>query len=654
MLKNIRILTKISLILGLLIVVSLAVATVSYTSSSTQSDSARWTDHTYVVINKINMMMAAMVDQETGMRAYLLAGDKKFLEPQIAGAKAFKENWDALKQLTSDNPVQQKRLDSIAALAQTWNEKVVLAEMKLMENPATWEQARQIEISGAGKTSMDGIRGLVKEMVDAEASLLGVRKTSAENAASLSTTTSIVGGIAMIATAGLGLIFLNGGLVRPLRGINDSMLELAKGRNDIDIPGRGRKDEIGEMAASVEVFRQTAIQKVESDRVANETRQTTEAERARVAEMDRKRAEEMSVATSGLAEGLKQLSQGDLTFQLQQPFAPDFEGLRNDFNTAVGHLRETLLHVFNATGTIDSGARELSSSANDLSKRTEQQAASLEETAAALDQITTNVANSSKRTEEARSVALEANRSARQSGEVVSQAVTAMQRIEQSSSQISNIIGVIDEIAFQTNLLALNAGVEAARAGEAGKGFAVVAQEVRELAQRSAQAAKEIKDLIRNSAQEVEGGVRLVTATGDALKVIEGHVVSINAQLDAIATSAREQSVGLSEVNTAVNQMDQVTQQNAAMVEEATAASAGLASESDKLRHLISQFRFEAGGRPAAAHAAPSSSASPARGPAAATASAKPQASPARRMMNKVAKAMGGGGGAAAESWEEF
>jgi len=170
-----------------------------------------------------------------------------------------------------------------------------------------------------------------------------------------------------------------------------------------------------------------------------------------------------------------------------------------------------------------------------------------------------------------------------------------MRRIEESSSQISNIIGVIDEIAFQTNLLALNAGVEAARAGDAGKGFAVVAQEVRELAQRSAKAAKEIKELIRNSSVEVEGGVKLVRATGDALKTIETYVVTINQHMDAIATSAREQSVGLAEVNTAVNQMDQVTQQNAAMVEETNAASATLANEASRLRDLIAQFVLDAG-----------------------------------------------------------
>ena len=219
-----------------------------------------------------------------------------------------------------------------------------------------------------------------------------------------------------------------------------------------------------------------------------------------------------------------------------------------------------------------------------------------------------------------------------------------MQRIEQSSNQISSIIGVIDEIAFQTNLLALNAGVEAARAGEAGKGFAVVAQEVRELAQRSAQAAKEIKELIRNSVDEVSTGVKLVEETGQALKVIEEQVVSINTQLDAISTSAKEQSIGLAEVNTAVNQMDQVTQQNAAMVEESTAASASLANEVQRLREIISDFRVGAEAR-----------VEPAR-PTPARAEHKPVASPARRMLAKVAGAVGlsSGAAAAAENWEEF
>nr|WP_285229889.1 methyl-accepting chemotaxis protein [Neorhizobium galegae] len=297
-------------------------------------------------------------------------------------------------------------------------------------------------------------------------------------------------------------------------------------------------------------------------------------------------------ATKGLATGLGQLAQGDLTVQISETFDRDFEGLRRDFNGAATQLCQTFAKVSGVAVGIDSGSSEIAHSANDLARRTEQQAAALEQTAAALDEITANVASASKRAEEARSVAVDANAGAATSGEIVNQAVQAMSRIEQSSDQISSIIGVIDEIAFQTNLLALNAGVEAARAGEAGKGFAVVAQEVRELEQRSAQAAKEIKALIQTSTGDVARGVELVSKTGEALKKIGGLIVSMNQHVDAIAMSAREQSLGLAEINTAVNSLDHTTQQNAAMVEETSAASASLANESTTLRQLLSQFRI--------------------------------------------------------------
>ncbi|WP_425348826.1 methyl-accepting chemotaxis protein [Pararhizobium antarcticum] len=401
----------------------------------------------------------------------------------------------------------------------------------------------------------------------------------------------------------IAVTFAVRGIARPIQGITGSMTRLAEGDADTAVPYAGRRDEIGEMAGAVEVFRQSALENRRLEADGKEQRALAKAEKVRVAQEAEAAAQaRLLQATSGLASGLKRLAAGDLSFQLNEPFAPDFEALRHDLNTAVAQLGQTLLAVTHSAGSIDNGSREISSSSDDLSKRTEQQAASLEETAAALDQITVNVSNSSKRAEEARNVAIQANASAAESGTVVANAVDAMQKIEQSSSQISSIIGVIDEIAFQTNLLALNAGVEAARAGDAGKGFAVVAQEVRELAQRSAKAAKEIKDLIRNSSNEVEGGVRLVRATGEALKTIEQYVITINQHMDAIATSSREQSVGLAEVNTAVNQMDQVTQQNAAMVEETNAASATLAMESSRLRELIAAFQLTGGTQQSSGH----------------------------------------------------
>ena len=297
-------------------------------------------------------------------------------------------------------------------------------------------------------------------------------------------------------------------------------------------------------------------------------------------------------AISELAGALRSLSEGDLTKMLERPFVPSMEQLRHDFNATIEKLSETLTTVGHNASAIAAGSRELGDSAEAFSRRTEQQAASVEETAAALEEITTTVADSSQRAEEAGRLVAETKRGAEESGTVVRNAVAAMDQIEKSSREITNIIGVIDDIAFQTNLLALNAGVEAARAGEAGKGFAVVAQEVRELAQRSASAAKEIKALIMTSSQHVKNGVGLVGQTGKALEEIVTQVADINTNVAAIVKASKEQTIGLREINSAINSLDQTTQQNAAMVEESTAASLRLANEADTLHTLLAQFRL--------------------------------------------------------------
>nr|WP_176704836.1 PAS domain-containing methyl-accepting chemotaxis protein [Agrobacterium fabrum]ASK42666.1 chemotaxis protein [Agrobacterium fabrum str. C58] len=298
-----------------------------------------------------------------------------------------------------------------------------------------------------------------------------------------------------------------------------------------------------------------------------------------------------------LAQCLNDLAEGDLAQSIDKPFIPSLERLRTDFNAASEKLKRAMTLVSENAGAISSGSNEIRSAADDLAKRTEQQAASIEETAAALEEITTAVNDSSRRADEAGKIVARAREHAEHSGEVVRDAIGAMDQIEKSSREISNIIGVIDEIAFQTNLLALNAGVEAARAGEAGKGFAVVAQEVRELAQRSAKAAKEIKTLITSSGSQVQSGVSLVTKAGSALQEIATQVHDINTNVVAIVEAAREQSNALGEINKAVNSVDQGTQQNAAMVEEQTAASHSLAREAAALFELLEHFRFDDSGR---------------------------------------------------------
>ncbi|MBM0205716.1 hypothetical protein JNW90_23910 [Micromonospora sp. STR1s_5] len=355
------------------------------------------------------------------------------------------------------------------------------------------------------------------------------------------------------------------------------------------------------------MFKRGGLDRVRMEHDAEEQRGLTEEERARNEKARAVSAKEQALVVANIGRGLDALAKGDLTFRISENFPGEYKKLQDDFNAAMGTLQDTMKTISGATEGIRSGTGEVSQAADDLSKRTEQQAASLEETAAALDEITATVRKTAEGANHARDAVTTAKGDAERSGEVVGGAVQAMSAIEQSAKQISNIIGVIDEIAFQTNLLALNAGVEAARAGEAGKGFAVVASEVRALAQRSADAAKEIKTLIQASSTQVASGVDLVGQAGKALERIVVQIAEINAVVTEIAASAKEQATGLAEVNTAVNQMDQVTQQNAAMVEQSTAASHSLAQEADELGRLISRFEVGASATvtPMAKRAAP-------------------------------------------------
>jgi methyl-accepting chemotaxis protein len=421
-------------------------------------------------------------------------------------------------------------------------------------------------------------------------------RTAAEAASA--TTAIIVYGIAAtlaLALAVAVIITIVFRIANPITSLTRIMRRLSDGDLAVAVDGIGRNDEIGDISRAVEVFREAALRNRALESEAERARQHAEGQRIEIQERAEADAElRLTRATSGLAGALRRLADGDMLCEIDETFSEQFEDLRHDFNLSVRQLRSAMEGVSRSARNVNGGSEEISSASDQLAKRTEQQAASLEETAAALEEVTTNVRQTAERAGEAREMVRHASEKADKSGEIVSSAVDAMGRIETASKHISQIIGVIDEIAFQTNLLALNAGVEAARAGEAGKGFAVVAQEVRELAQRSANAAKEIKALIGNSETAVSQGVVLVNQTGGGLREIADLVRSINAHMESIAVAAREQSSGLSEINTSVNHMDQMTQQNAAMVEEMNAAGLGLAEESGRLAELLARFRVAA------------------------------------------------------------
>jgi methyl-accepting chemotaxis protein len=493
----------------------------------------------------------------------------------------------------------------------------------------------------------------------------------AQTGAAFGLQTLVIQGLTLLVVIGVFLVALRGIVTRPLGVLTARIGTLQAGDLQSAVPMQARGDAIGVVAQALETFRISAQDKEAASDEAARQRQAFEGERARNEQESVRVAQSRSEAMERLGSALDRLAKGDLTVHIDD-LGTEFSALRDDFNAAVQALAATMSEISETTVSVRGSSGELSGAADDLSRRTEQQAASLEETAAALDQITTTVRGSTERAEAANRIVNEATTGAQMSRKVVQDAIAAMERIEQSSSQISQIIGVIDDIAFQTNLLALNAGVEAARAGEAGKGFAVVAQEVRELAQRSANAAKEIKSLINKSSEEVGAGVSHVNKTGASLEEIERHVLGISGQIAAIVTSAREQSVGLQEINTAVNQLDQATQQNAAMAEQTNAACGTLEEQAATLRRLVE--RFDTGKPMPAAAAAPAAAHHPVsdrRARQASVAVARPDAaarghsagSPARALGRKLATAFAGGGatnGALAmapvedDGWTEF
>lgn len=417
-------------------------------------------------------------------------------------------------------------------------------------------------------------------------------------------------------------------IVAPLRRMTEAMAELARGRLDIIIPGAGQRDEIGGMADAMAVFKSNAEERVRLTKEQEKQRREFEAARAaQEAHLDKAFGQIIEAAAGGdlsrrvdvgsmdgvmkrLADGMNRLlaltdtalaevgavltalARGDLTKRVESRYDGVFGRMKDDTNAMADRLSEIVSRLNDAAVQVRNAAAEISTGSTDLAQRTESQAASLEETAASMQQITTTVKGNADSAQAANNLAANARTTAETGGRVVHDAVGAMKTIEESARKIADIVSLIDEIAFQTNLLALNASVEAARAGEAGKGFAVVAQEVRALAQRSANASKEIKALITESNAQVRSGAGLVNQAGSALGDIVGAIKKVSDIVAEIAAASQEQATGLEQVNTAVGSMDEATQRNSALVEQTSASARSLSDQAEELAGIIGFFKI--------------------------------------------------------------
>jgi methyl-accepting chemotaxis protein len=548
------------------------------TSFASPEASGPGVDHTYNVIILAGQMLEAAINMDTGMRGFLLAGDPVFLEPYDAGSATFEALYTELTATVNDNPEQVARLGRIKDIIDEWRSEVVLPIMSLRDdigNAATMDDMADLVGEGRGKEFFDKFRAIMNEFSSIEEDLMVQRQAEYVEVSNFTTQAIFVTTTAAVVIGGIMAFIIGNGIVKGVGRINNAMGQLADGNTSVAVEGHDRADEIGQMARALEVFR-------------NSLATIQQEERAKAQEQTR----EQNAVVDALSMGLSNLAEGNLTSKIETPFSEDYEQLRQNFNQALSKLEETMMGVVAASNQIDSGATSINADAEDLSNRTESQAAALEETAAALDQLTASVKSSAERAIEVASTMGETRSTAKESGKVVVDAVNAMTMIEESSTEITKITTVIADIAFQTNLLALNAGVEAARAGEAGRGFAVVASEVRLLAQRSSEAAKEVAQLISTSTSHVTEGTKLISNAGSSLDTVITKIDHVSQLVADIASNSKEQAIGVSEINIGVNQLDQVTQQNAGMVVASSQKSSDLAEQARTLKELIQVFEL--------------------------------------------------------------
>ncbi len=567
--QNLAISRKLAGAFALVIGVFFCVSVLLFSNLNALRAAADANERTFDMTGEARTMMSSVIEQQNAVRAYTILGKPEFLKTYTENGEKLDAAARAFAALAETD--EQKALGTaFMAAVKEWHETRLDRTIALAADPMTRPEAQEL----AGVKQLGDMRKVMKEIMAMQDERLATVHDQQHHTDELARMALWTGGAVAMAVAGIMGWLLWGSIARPVSRMTETMKALASGQHDVDVPATDRNDEIGSMAQAVLVFREAGIANLR----AVAAKQRADAEQAAVVDQ--------------VGTGLGRLAQGDLTARLSG-FPADYAKLQSDFNAALGAMATAVGGVGNGITAIHTGSSEVSSASTDLAHRTEEQAASLAQAAVAINDLATTMRETAKGSVLTSQSVQDAHKDATEGGQVVHDAIIAMNGIEKSSQEITQIIDVIDGIAFQTNLLALNAGVEAARAGDSGRGFAVVANEVRALAQRSADAAKDIKGLILTSSGQVQNGAALVNKAGLMLERIVAKVAEISTLTTQISSAAEAQSERLQQVNGAVGQMDRMTQQNAAMVEESTAASRSLADQADQLTALIARFKLE-------------------------------------------------------------